>query len=295
MHKNKGDIILHIVFIIMAVLCMAPIVLMLAISFTSESDIMEHGYRFIPEGGYNLEAYKYVLTHFGNIITGYANTIFVTIVTTVLDVTLTALYAYPMARKDFPFRKFFSTLVLITLLFGGGLAPSYYVTVRILHLKNTYTVLVLKGLGLGFTCFMMRSYYATNVPYEIIESGKMDGASEWRIFAQLVAPMAVPIYATNALQTAIGCWNSYMTNMLYVEDKDKITLQYVMQKALMEFSYIKGMDETFSSFIDTSVSDVPVEGARMAMAVIAIGPVIFAYPFFQKFFIKGLSVGAVKG
>ncbi len=294
MINKKKDILLHILFALLMLICILPIILVVSISLSTESSIIENGYRFIPKI-FSADAYKFIIEDGKTILTAYKNTIFTAVVGTVLNVLILALYGYSISRKDFPFRGFFSALVLITILFNGGLAPAYNVKVNLLGLKNTYTVLILSGLGLGFNAFMMKSFFATNVPYEIIESGKIDGAGETRIFFQLALPMAIPIMAVIGFGSLIGYWNSFQSCMLFIEEERLYTLQYTMQKALMNMNYVKQMMAQGAVVFDEQAAELPTEAARMAMAVFGVGPIIFAYPFFQRFFISGLTVGAVKG
>ncbi len=294
MKTKNNDILLHIIFIVLVLCVMMPVLLVVAISLTSESSIIQNGYKFIPDK-LNFSAYEFIIKDGEAVFTAYKNTFITVIFGTIIKVFMTAMYGYSISRKDFPFRGFFSMLVLITILFSGGLAPQYQIYVKMLNLKNTYTVLILAGLGLGFDAFMMKSYFASNIPFEIIESGKVDGASESRIFFKLVLPMAVPILATISLMTAIGYWNAIQPSLLFIERESLYTLQYTMQKALMNVSYVKQMIEQGVVGMDSSLEDMPTESARMAMAIFGVGPIILAYPFFQRFFISGLTVGAVKG
>ena len=200
-----------------------------------------------------------------------------------------------LARKDFPYRGFFSVLVLITMLFSGGLGPGYYFMTKIYKLKNTLTALIFSGLGMGFQVFMVKSYYMSNIPFELIESAKIDGAGETRTFFQIVAPMAIPIFSTIALMTSIGYWNAFQPCLLYIEKESLYTIQYSMQRALQNVNAVKNMMEAGIAGAEEDLANMPSEGIRMGMAVFAIGPIVLAYPFFQKFFLKGMTVGAVKG
>ena len=291
--KKESDILLHIIFIIIALCCILPFLLIVIISLTEESEIIQNGYSFFPKK-ISFEAYRYLLMTSDTIATGYKNSFIVIIIGTIIKLFAAGMYGYAISRKDFPFRKTFGTVVLITILFSGGLTPYYYMIVKILKLKNTLWALILPGITIGFDAFMLKSFYVTNVPYEIIESAKMDGVGEGRTFFQIVAPMCIPMFATIALRSAIAYWNQFQPSLLYIDKSSLYTIQYSMQRALNNLNALKALAESGAN-VDVDMSNMPGEGMRMAMAVFAVGPIILAYPFFQRFFIKGLSVGAVKG
>lgn len=295
--SKKSNFILTAVFSIMALLWIIPLLLIVMISFSDEGMIMEQGYRFIPKI-FSLEAYEFLLKDFSLVARAYIITIIVTVAGTILNVTIVSLYGYTISRKDFPYRRLFSLLVLGTLLFSGGIPPFYYVYVNLLHVKNTLFALILPGLGLGFNVFIVKTFFANNIPFEIIESSKIDGASETRTFFQIVIPMSLPILATITLFSAIFYWNDFFNSMLFIEKEKLYNLQFTMQRSLMNLEFLKTSLSRMggaSANVSESLSKIPSEGVRMAMVVMGIGPIILAYPYLQKYFIKGLTVGAVKG
>jgi putative aldouronate transport system permease protein len=213
---------------------------------------------------------------------------------TVFNVLINSLYAYPLSRRDFPFKKLFSNYILITLLFSGGLAPTYYIYVRILGIKNSLLAMILPGLAGGFNIFITRTFYQQNIPFEIIESAKIDGASESKTFFSIVLPLSKPIIATIALFSTVYYWNDFYHCMIYIDKEELYNLQFSMQRALMTIQYLRNNIEAMNQGAALEIN-IPSETVRMAMVVVGIGPIVFAYPFFQKYFIKGLTVGSVKG
>lgn len=269
-----------------------------AISVSDEAAIIRNGYRFIPDI-LSLKAYEYLLKDVRVIGRAYGVTIFVTLVGSTLNVMFNSMYAYSLSRKDFPFKSFFNVAVLLTLLFNGGIPTFYFFYVRVYHLKDTLMALLLPGLGAGFYIFVMRTYFRQNVPAEVIESAKMDGASESRTFFSIVLPLSLPILATIALFSAINYWNDFFNSLLFIENNKLSSLQYTMQKALMSLDYLKRMMTQMGS-AGTNVSNsvaaqVPSESVRMAMVIFGVGPVVAVYPFLQKYFVRGLTIGSVKG
>lgn len=287
----------HFIFIFYSLICILPVVLILSVSLTNEHSLLANGYRFIPESISTL-AYTYLWKDISVMARAYGVTTFVTVVGAGLHVLLTAMYAYPLSRKDFPFKSFFSVIVLITMLFSGGLVPSYIVMVNVLHLKNTIWALILPNLMSGFNIFMVRTFFKQSIPDELIESAKIDGASEWRILFQIVLPLALPVLATIGLFSTIGYWNNWFNALLYISDKNLYTLQFIMQQALLRLEFIRNTLALGGQHLDlarTLEAQVPTDSVRMALVISATGPIILAYPFFQKYFIKGLTIGSVKG
>lgn len=297
--SGTSNIILNLIFILFSLACILPVILILSVSLTDESSIVNNGYRFIPEI-ISTDAYSFLLSDVSMIGRAYAVTIVVTLAGTVLNVIINGMYAYSISRRDFPFRSFFTVIILITLLFSGGVPTFYYVYARLLHVKDTLLALILPGLGNGFYIIIMRTYFRQNVPAEIIESAMLDGASEVKTFFKLVLPLSLPILATIALFSAIFYWNDFFNSMLFIEDSRLNNLQYTMQKAIMNLDFIKRQLTTMYSASATNIQksiagDVPSESVRMAMVILGVGPVILIYPFLQRYFIRGLTVGSVKG
>ncbi|MGG4147451.1 carbohydrate ABC transporter permease [Paenibacillus algorifonticola] len=291
--SKLAEIILHIIFIAFSLACIMPIVLIVAISLSDEKLLTLQGYKFWPDK-LDVSAYQYLFTNSTTLVKAYGVSLSVTIIGTILAVLLIALYAYPIFRKDFPFKKAFNFYLLITMLFSGGLVPFYLLYVNFLELKDSFAALILPGLSNAFYIFITRTFFQQTVPEEMIESGKLDGASEWRIFFQLVLPISLPVLATVGLFTTLMYWNDWFNSMLFINDTDKYSLQYVMIQMIRQAEFFK--NQLAGSGVALMVQEaVPTESLRMAMVVVSIGPILFVYPFFQKYFTKGLTIGAIKG
>jgi putative aldouronate transport system permease protein len=291
--EKKTHWLIHAVFIFCSAAAIVPILLVIAISFSSEDSIIKYGYSFIPHE-LSTYAYKYILNDPHVLLRAYGNTIFVTIVGTVACLITTSALAYPISRKNMPYRKFFTFFVVLTILFNGGLVPWYIVMKNFLHLHDNIWALVVPGLMLnGFNVLIMRTFFINTIPSELYEAAHMDGAGELRIFVQIVVPLSKPVYATIGLFATLAYWNDWFNSMIFQVNHDNYSMQYVLQSILLNIQYLA--QNTRSTNASTSLAALPQETSRMAMALIAVGPIIFAYPFFQKYFVKGLTIGAVKG
>lgn len=291
--SKLAAILLHIIFIAFSLACILPILLIVAISFSNEKLLTLKGYKFWPDE-FDGSAYHYLFANSSTLMKAYGVSLSVTFIGTLLAMLLIALYAYPIFRKDFPFKKTFNIYLLITMLFSGGLVPFYLLYVNYLDLKDTYVALILPGLSNAFYIFIARTFFQQTIPEEMIESGKLDGASEWRIFFQLVLPISLPVLATIGLFTTLMYWNDWFNSLLFINDSDKFSLQYVMIQMIRQAEFFK--NQLAGSGVALLVQQsVPTESLRMAMVVVSIGPILFVYPFFQKYFTKGLTIGAIKG
>jgi len=271
--------------VLSALLFLIPVILVIVASFTDENTLTLQGYSLFPEK-WSMEAYRYILTNADQLYMSYRITIMVTIVGTLASLFVTALLAYPLSRRSFSIRSGITFFVLFTMLFNGGLVPTY-MWIQLLHLKNTFAILILMGMLSPFFVFIMRTFFK-NIPDSIIESAYMEGASEWRIFGSIVLPLSLPALATIGLFTSLNYWNDWFTTLLYIDDKDKISLQYLL---VMMMTNIQAASLNPNSIVGVKL---PAETARMAMAVLSVGPIAFVFLFFQRFFVRGLTVGAVK-
>ncbi len=290
---KKLNIILHTFFILMGIACLFPIILTISISFSSNASIVNDGYSLIPKE-WSLEAYSYIFDDAATIFKAYGITIFNTIVGVVVSTIIMALYAYPISRKDFKFRKFFTYFITFTLLFHGGRVSWYMVCTTMYGLSNSIWSMVLPYLMAGWHVIVLRTFFATGVPTEILESGSIDGAGEYRIFFQLVLPISLPGIASVALFQTIYYWNDWYLPTMFIVDADLYNLQFLLQQMMQNIQQMNQNPE-FMQHASASMLDIPKEGARMALCVVAMGPILIAYPFFQKYFIEGLTVGSVKG
>lgn len=291
--KDRGfQIFAHVVMILIVVCCVAPFLLLLMSSITDEKSLLENGYSFFPKK-FSLEAYRYVLADSTAMIRAYGLSFLVTVVGTVCNLTLTTLFAYPLSRKDLPGRRFFAFFLFFTMLFSGGLVPSYIMWTRTFHIRNTFLALVVPNLMMSaFNVIMMRTYLTSNIPDTVIEAARIDGANELQVLIRIVLPMAKPILATLVVLVGLAYWNDW-TNGLYYISEDKY---YTVQVMLMNIQRaMEAMKQSAQTGMSVGSVDIPSIGVRMAVTVMCVLPVMVAYPFLQKYFVKGISIGAVKG
>lgn len=282
-------------FIIYSVLCIIPIILILSISFSNEEAIIREGYKLFPTT-FDLDAYQFLFKDFRQIAWSYSITILTTLIGTVISMMIMALYAFPISRSDFPHAKFFTFAVFFTMLFGGGLVPWYLTYVQLLGLKDTLWVLIMPLLVPAFWVLVVRTFFITSVPNAVLESAKIDGAGDLRIFFQIVLPLSLPVLATVALFQTITYWNEWFLSLVYITKNENVTIQYLMYRTMQNIQYLATNSQAMTALQQAGVvTRFPAETVRMAMVIVGVGPIIFAYPFFQKYFVKGLTVGAVKG
>lgn len=291
--NRKADLILHIAMILLAIACLYPLLLVLAVSLTDEKTISMVGYNLIP-AKWSLSAYKYVLKDGKDILRAYGVTILVTLLGSISSLIVIALYAYPLSRKDFKHRGLFTFLVFFTMLFNGGLVPWYMVYVNVLHIKDTIMALILPGLFTPLYVLVMRTFFSQSIHPGLIEAAKIDGASEFRIFWQIVLPLSKPALATIGLFNVLFYWNDWYSPLLFITDERLYNLQYMMYRVDRSITYLVSQSNTLGN-VSELLANIPSQTARMAMAIIAIGPIIFAYQYFQKYFIAGLTLGGIKG
>ena len=279
-------------FIFLALLCILPVIFVIIISFTSESSIGQYGYSFFPHE-WSITAYEYVWNMKSIVGRALLNSIFITIVGTAIGLVLTSTMGYCLSRKNYKCRKFFTYYIFIPMLFHGGLLASYVVNTQILMLKDTYWVLILTTCCSSFYVIILRTFFTTTIPDELIESGKIDGASQLRIFIQLVLPISLPALATIGLFLTFSYWNEWYIASIYLSTSrtDLFPLQYVLVSIEQKIQFLLNN----ANYMSADAQDLPSETMRMAIVVIAVVPIMFSYPFFQKYYISGLTIGAVKG
>jgi putative aldouronate transport system permease protein len=282
-------------FIIYSLICIIPVVLIIMVSISDESAVIRDGYQFWP-AAFDLGAYEFLFKDPTQIIRSYGISILVTVVGTLLSLVIMALYAYPISRRDFPHAKFFTFFVFFTMLFGGGLVPWYLVYVQMLGLKDNLWALILPLMISAFFVLIIRTFFITTIPNAVLESAKIDGAGEMKIFIKIVLPLSLPVLATVALFQTLTYWNDWFLSLVFITKDANITVQYLMYKTMLNIQFLAN-NSTAAAAIQAAGGNFrfPSETVRMAMVIIGIGPIIFAYPFFQKYFVKGLTVGAVKG
>ena len=284
---------LNILFGILAALCIVPFIFVVIISFTSEQALQMNGYRFWPEE-WSLGAYKYIFTSGSQIMRSYGITIIVTVLGTLIGLTIMTTYAYALSRKNFAYRKFFTKLIFIPMLFSGGMVASYLVVTKFLGLKNTIWALILPICVSSFHIIILRTFFKTTVPDAVVESAKIDGASEWTLFLKIVLPISLPAIATIALFLTLGFWNDWFNAMLYIDKNSLIPLQYLLIRLETSMEFLANNTAVLGTNAVEAAASMPKDTAKMAIVVITTLPIIFAYPFFQKYFVSGLTVGAAK-
>lgn len=279
----------YIMIALMAILCLIPFIVLVSSSFTSESFIRFHGYSIIPKE-FTLEAYELIFKTPITIFRAYGVSIFITLLGTALGVMLITITAYVISRKDFKYRNAFSFFFYFTTLFNGGMVSTYIFYIQYLHLKDSLLALILPGVFNVFYLLIMRSFVAV-IPAALIESAKIDGAGEYRIFFQIIFPLLKSGLATIGLFLALGYWNDWYNAMLYINSDTKYPLQYMLYNLLQQTQALAKI----ASQAGIVVADLPSNSLKMAMAVVATGPIILVYPFVQKYFVKGITIGSVKG
>jgi putative aldouronate transport system permease protein len=283
---------LNLLMIVASTLTLIPIYIIVISSVTAESALTENGYSLWP-AQFATNAYSFLFTQGSIVITAYINTIISTVVGTLMSVIMVGLYAYAISRDNFKFKTFFTLFAFFTMLFNGGLVAYYMVARQVLQIGNTLWALFLPSIFSPFWVIVMRTFYKANVPNDLIEAARLDGANEWQTYFQVVLPLSIPGLATVALFSAIGIWNNFFNCLLLVDDAKYYSLQYTIYTTLNNIRFLMENAAKMGGLVN--VSDLPSQTFRMAMAVVTVGPIIFAYPFFQKYFIRGLTIGAIKG
>lgn len=276
-------------FTVFCAIIILPFLTLVSVSLSETSLLAEKGYGILPRG-FSLEAYKFVFENPRQILRAYGVTAAFSALSMILCTAFTALLAYPLTRRDFKHRQLISFYMYFTILFGGGMVPTYILYTRYLHLGNTFWVYVIPGLVAPWNAFMMRTFF-NGIPYDITESAIIDGANDYQIFFRIILPLSKPVLATMALTTFLGKWNDWQTSLLYITDSELISLQYFLKRLMDNIDLLR----TMPASIQVHVKDIPAEPVRMAMAVAVAGPALFVFPFFQKYFVKGMTVGSVKG
>lgn len=291
--KGKGfQIFAHIVMIVIVICCLAPFVLLLLSSFTEEETLIVNGYSFFPKQ-FSTYAYEYLLSGSGAMLRAYGISAVVTVAGTFLNLLITTLYAYPLSRRELPGRRFFAFFLFFTMLFNGGLVPSYIMWTRTFHIQNTIFALLIPNLLLSaFNVIMMRTYFNANIPDAVIEAARIDGAGEFKILYGIVLPMAMPILATIGLLVGLGYWNDWTNGLYYINDDKLFSVQVLLTNIQRNMDALKKTAATGGSI---AAANIPSTSVRMALTVLGVFPVMVVYAFLQKYFVKGIAIGAVKG
>lgn len=286
-----SQLILNLVLIVLCLLIIAPFVLLVCISISKEADIIKYGYQYIPKN-LDFSAYKYVFKYPKSILNAYKITSISASITMIFSVLLMSLVAYPLTKEGLNGRRGISFYLYFTMLFNGGLVPSYILITQYLHLDDTIWVHILPALINPWYVFMLRTFFS-ELPKEITESAYIDGANEYIILFRIILPLSKPVLATVGLFMFLFKWNDWYMSMLYIKNDSLISLQYFLQRIMLNIQLLQSSETNVLSMVNAN--EIPSETARMAMAVVVAGPALIVFPFFQKYFVKGLTVGGVKG
>lgn len=289
----KANVLLNSVMILYTVVCLFPIVLTIIISFTQELEILTHGYSLWP-ASFSLDAYTYLFSMGDVLWKSYGVSIFVTVIGTFFSLSIIALYAYPLSRSDFKQRNVMAFIVFFTMVFGGGLVPWIMVYLHLVPIKDSIWIMIVPYLINGWYVLIMRTFFKTTVPDSLLEAAKLDGAGEFRTFFSIVLPISKAGLATIGLFCTLGYWNDWYLPLVFVTKSELYNIQYLLFQTLNGIQFLSNSTTQISESASI-LANLPSEGARMAIAVLSIGPIIFAYPFFQRYFIQGLTIGALKG
>ncbi len=292
----RYKIVIHLFFILMCLTFVVPMILVISISFSSEASVtaVGAGYSLIPKE-FSLEAYQLAFANPKTVTYGYIVTISQSFLGTFLSCIVMGMVAYPLSRSNFAYKGVITFIVFFTMLFGGGMIPTYIVYTQFYGLRDNFLVYILPGLAGGaYYTLIVRTFFK-GLPESLFESAKIDGARELTIFFRIAVPLSKPVFATVAFMMLVAKWNDFQTSMIYITNQNLYTLQYLLQRILNEAQYLNGLMSNPIPGVDASQFKQPAETLRYAMCVIAAGPMLLIFPFFQKYFATGLTIGAVKG
>jgi ABC-type sugar transport system, permease component len=283
----------NLILIVICALSLFPLLMTVMISITDSRELSEFGYRLFP-AAFSWDAYIYLFKVPKDLINGYVNSILITGIGTLLNLLITSMVAYSLSRRDFKYRGFVSGFIFLTMIFNGGLVPLYILIVKYLEWKNTLTSIIVPGLALPFNIFLMRVLFQ-DVPPALTEAAKIDGLSDWKTFLKIIIPLSKPALATLALISALGYWNEAFAPILYIDKIDKYPIQLVLNNIVSAVNFIKSGNTMPGSIQAIDPASVPSDSIMFAMMVVATLPMLFLFTFLQKYFVKGLTVGAIKG
>jgi putative aldouronate transport system permease protein len=285
----------HFVMILVTLCVLLPFLLLFLSSITEESALLNNGYSFFPEK-FSMESYRYIFMSQNKIMRAYGMTILITLIGTLASVTLSSLFAYPLSLKNLPFRKSITFFVFFTMLFNGGLVPSYILWSSYLKVKDTVFGLLLPNMLLSaINILLIRTYFQSSIPDTLYEAAQIDGASQLKVFFHIVLPLGKPILVTIGTFTGIAYWNDWTNGLYYINRRtDLFTIQNLLNRMVSDLQFLSS-NTNVSSSMASELAKVPSTGIQMAIAFVAILPIIILFPFLQKYYAQGISLGAVKG
>ena len=290
--KKSTNIIFNIIFLILGLMCVLPLVFVFSISITSEQALQAGGYHIIPQEFSNA-AYMFLWNERGTILRAFFMSVLIAVIGTVIAVCLTTTMGYVASRRNFKLKKLYTWIIFIPMVFNGGMLASYVVVNNILNLRDTIWAVILPLACSSFSVTICRTFFRTTVPDALIEAAKIDGAGQFRIWSGIVLPISKPVMATIGMFAAFGYWNDWFQSSLYISDKNLYTLQAFLNKIQKNIEYLANNPYGGLSMQEYKLS-MPTESVRMAIAIVIIVPIALTYPFFQKYFISGLTIGSVK-
>ena len=282
-----------LLFIVLGIICVLPVVLVFMISISSEQSIAEYGYRFWPKE-FSLEAYRYLWDSRESILNAFMMSIIVTVGGTIAGLIFNTSMAYSLSRKKFKFKGLFTLVIFIPMLFNGGMISGYIVIATMLDLKNTLWALILPMAASSFYIIILRTFFTTSVPESLIESAKIDGATQFKIFRTIVLPISLPAIATVGLFLSFGYWNDWYNALLFIDDTKLVPLQALLNRIESDIEFLNKNLSQLGAAAAGIAETLPSETVKMAIVVLVVLPIACSYPFFQKYFISGLTIGAVK-
>ena len=293
--EQKFQIIAHAVMILLSVFAILPMILMVVSSFTDNDVLIAEGYKFWPSK-WSVYAYEYIFSTGNSVIRAYGVSIVLTLVGTILSLTITTMLAYTISKADLPGRGLITFVIVFSMLFNGGLVPTYIIYTNVFNIKNTFAALLIPGLLMnGFNIMLMKSYFVSSIPGEILDAAFIDGAGETMTFWKIVIPLSKPIMATIALFAGIAYWNDWMNGYIYITKRtDLYSVQNLLNRMMQNIQFLSQSSSNVQN-ATAGLSAIPLASVRMAMAAVGILPIMVMYPFVQKYFVKGITLGGVKG
>ncbi len=293
--EQKFQIIAHAVMILLSVFAILPMILMVVSSFTDNDVLIAEGYKFWPSK-WSVYAYEYIFSTGNSVIRAYGVSIVLTLVGTILSLVITTMLAYTISKADLPGRGLITFVIVFSMLFNGGLVPTYIIYTNVFNIKNTFAALLIPGLLMnGFNVMLMKSYFVSSIPGEILDAAFIDGAGETMTFYKIVIPLSKPILATIALFAGIAYWNDWMNGYIYITKRtDLYSVQNLLNRMMQNIQFLSQSSSNVQN-ATAGLSAIPLASVRMAMAAVGILPIMVMYPFVQKYFVKGITLGGVKG
>ena len=293
--KSLFPVFLHLFFILMSACFVLPLIVVISASFTSEEWLNAgHGLSLIPHN-FTTAAYQAVFSNAERIIRAYGVTIAQAFLGTAISCVIAGMAAYALSRSNFQFRKVLTGVIFFTMLFSAGMIPTYIIYSKYYGISNTFWIYILPGMAGGAWYTMVFRTFFKSLPESLFESAHLDGASELTIFFRIVVPLSTPVFASVGFMVLVAKWNDYTTSMIYIREEDLYTLQYLLQRMMDEAKFLKSLSQSVMGNIMLNTQNTPSETLRYAMCVVAAGPMLLIFPFFQKYFSQGLTIGAVKG